>query len=111
MPPKVQIFLSEQAKKNANAPKKLGKNAGRPKIQLKSPARNASAAKNAKPKGKVVKSAARPIQKMSNVKIVQPTKGAMQPGSSENKSKVIIIIAIPKLFVFNKFWCYSFFIV
>ena len=93
MPPKVQIFLSDQAKKNAGGvalkTKKLAQGAGRPTNKPKSPAKKVQPGPIKKQKGKVVKSASRPVQKITNVKIVQPVKGAMQPGSSERKTKVI----------------------
>ena len=80
---KVKIFLSDQAKGKSKAgvtlkTKSLSQGAGRNKVNKASPAKNLQVGSSRKQKGKVVKSATRPIQKVAAVKIVQPKKGDMQ---------------------------------
>lgn len=83
MPAKVKIFYSEEAKKKAGVQlktKKLAQGPAKNKNTKGTPIKKVLLATPKRGKGKVVKSAGRPIQKITNAsKIVQPTKGGMQP--------------------------------
>lgn len=102
----VQIFFSEEQKKNAGAASKKVTNVriGPLKKAVTSPstqrARQSTSKKqpNSKAaKGKVVKSASRPIQKLAKtVKIIQPKKGApMQPKADQRTTKVLLFSRWP----------------
>jgi hypothetical protein len=100
----VQIFFSEEQKKKAGAAGVASKNKTNVRIgplkkattSLKIQRTRQSTAKtqpNPKTgKGKVVKSAVRPIQKLAkSVQIIQPKKGApMQPKVDQRNTKVVL---------------------
>ena len=96
---KVKIFLSEQAKGKSKAgvalkTKSLSQGGGRNKVGKASPAKNLQVGSSRNRKKKVVKSAARPIQKVAAVKIVQPKKGDMQLSALSRAPEVLIYFEI-----------------
>ena len=91
---KVKIFLSEEAKNKAGVALKTkslaqGRGRGRNNVNKPSPAKNLQVGSAKKPRGKVIKSSAQPIQKVRAVKIVQPKKGDMQ--LSSNRAPEVLI--------------------
>ena len=110
---KVKVFLSEQAKAKGKSKagvtlktKSLSQGAGRNKVNKASPAKNLQVGSSRKRKGKVVKAATRPIQKVAPVKIVQPKKGDMQLSAIRAPEVLIYFEHIIHLAYASNFICH-----